>query len=195
MDNGTKREVTNYYAANGKADSTLIVETPQDLDRFPKETTLIRYFAKNGYDLIRMQLRDGNGPWSQILQDSIVTTGTGKVIYTTGDENTVTTCVADGNTYTCTPVGTSSYGDLRKQVWYLNGGRVDSLRYYDLQGVLIESDAWFWSARPAAPTANKARISSPWMARPEAAFDVAGRKLPEPDRTRRSIIMVGIPKN
>jgi hypothetical protein len=196
LDNGTRREVTNYYAADGKADSTLIVETPQDLDQFPKETTLIRYLAATGYDLIRVQLRDGNGPWSQILQDSIVTTGTGKVIYTKGDENTVTTCVSDGNTYTCTPVGTSSYGELRKQVWYLSGGRVDSLRSYDLQGVLIESDIWSWSPRSASPTAMKTRISSRRMADPGAAFDVAGRRLAEPGRAqRRFIIRAEAPKN
>jgi hypothetical protein len=193
MDNGTKREVTMYYAAGGKVDSTLIVETPED-NSLPKETTLIRYLAKTGYDLIRTDLRDGNGPWSQILQDSIVTKGTGKVIYTKGDVNTVTTCIADGNTYACTPVGTSSYGELEKQVWYLTGGRVDSLGTYDLQGVHIGTEKWFWSARSGNSAAVKARVSSPWMARSGTVFDVAGRRLPEPDRIRKIFTVEGIGK-
>lgn len=192
-DNGTKREVTMYYAASGKVDSTLIVETPKDLSRFPKETTLIRYLAETGYDLIRMDLRDGNGPWSQIMQDSIVTKGTGKVIYTKGEVNTVTTCLANGNTYACTPVAAGSGGESQKQVWYLTGGRVDSLSYYDLKGVHIGTDKWFWSARSGNSTAIKARISSPWSARPGTVFDMAGRKLPGSDRSRTRFVIFGAP--
>jgi hypothetical protein len=195
MDNGTKREVTTYYAATGKTDSTLIVETPKDLGRFPKETTLIRYLAKTGYDLIQMELRDGNGPWSRIMQDSIVAKGTGKVIYTQGEVNAVTTCVADGKTYACTPVGTSSDGELRKQVWYLTGERVDSLRYYDPKGVYLETDKWFWSPRSINSTAIKARAASPRMAGPGTVFDAAGRKLPEAERARARFMILGAPKN
>jgi hypothetical protein len=191
LGDGTRLTGTTYFRASGKMDSTEYTENVRDRSgKIVMQTTRSRFLAKSGYELAQVLVREGTGPWTQVQQDSIVPNDAGKTVYSKGEVNAVTPCVADGNTYACTPVGTGSSGELPKQVWYLTGERVDSLRYYDPGGVLLQTDKWFWSGRAATRAIRKARIGSPRTAGPGTAFDVAGRKLPEPDRSQPRFRMV-----
>jgi hypothetical protein len=182
---GTEMAGTKYYTAEGKFDSTEFNETVEDeTGKKVMQTTRSRILAKPGYDLVQVLVRKGTRPWTLVQQDSMVPKGTGQIIYSKGETNAVTTCVSAGKTYTCTPAGTSSSEVLQKQVWYLTGDRVDSLRWFSLEGVHVETNIWFWSSRSDARIARRAGVSSPWMAKPGTAFDAAGRKSPESDRAR-----------
>lgn len=181
-----------YYSAAGKMDSTEYTETVTDITgKYVARTTRYRYFAKPGYELAQSRVREGTGPWTLVQQDSVVPKGAGKIIYSKGEVNAVTTCIAEGNTFACTPVGsTGSPGELRKQVWYLTGERVDSLLHYNPDGVRIQTDKWFWSGKSGTRIAGKTRVPSPERAALRAAFDAAGRKFPEPDRARRRFLFL-----
>jgi hypothetical protein len=193
LEDGTRLTGATYYAAAGTQDSTEFYETVKDSSTGKNvvQTTRTRSFVKPGYDLVQVRIRMGSGPWILDEQDSIVRNGTGSIIYSTGRMNAVTTCVSDGKTYACTPVGTSPAEDLQKQVWFMTGDRADSVRYYNLAGVLLETDKWFWSAKSSTKIATEARLSSPRMADPGTLFDVAGRKFPESDRVQRRFKLVG----
>jgi hypothetical protein len=197
-DDGSRTTGTLYYAADGmKVDTTESVETVEDsTGKQVVQTTRTRLFAKTGYELATVSVRMGTGPWTLVQQDSAVPQGKGKIVYSKGQENSVTTCVADEKTYTCTPVATDTSGySLWKEVYYLTGDRVDSLGYFDLDGVHVETDNWFWSSRSNARIVKRAGLSSPRTANPGPAFDANGRALPEWDRAQRRFISVGVLKN
>jgi hypothetical protein len=182
---GTEMTATKYYTAEGKFDSTEYNETVEDeTGKKVMQTTRSRILAKPGYDLVQVLVRKGSRPWTLVQQDSMVPKATGQIIYSKGETNAVTTCVSAGKTYTCTPAGTSSSEELQKQVWYLTGDRVDSLRWFSLEGVHVETNIWFWSSRSNTRIAKRAGVSSPWMAKPGTAFNAAGRKSPESDRAQ-----------
>jgi hypothetical protein len=182
---GTKMTGTNYYTAEGKLDSTESNETVEDeTGKSMVQTTRSRILAKPGYDLAQVLVRKGTRPWTLVQQDSIVPKGTGRIIYSKGETNAVTTCVSDGKTYSCTPVGTRSSEELHKQVWYLTGERVDSLQWFSLEGVHFETNIWFWSGRSGTRIVRKSNVSSPWMAKPGTAFDAAGRRLTQSNRAQ-----------
>jgi hypothetical protein len=182
---GTGMTGTKYYTAEGKMDSSEYYEIVEDgTGKSVIQTTRSRILAKPGYDLAQVLVRKGTGPWTLVQQDSIVPNGTGQIIYSKGETNAVTTCVSDRKTYACTPVGTSSSEELRKQVWYLTGDRVDSLRWFSPEGVHFETNIWFWSVRSNTRIARKSNVSSPRMAKPGTAFDVAGRKVPGSNRAQ-----------
>jgi hypothetical protein len=182
---GTQMTGRNYYTAEGRVDSTENYETVEDeTGKSVIQTTLSRTLAKPGYDLVQVLVRKGTRPWTLVQQDSVVPKGTGKIIYSKGETNAVTTCVSDGKTYACTPVGTSSSEELRKQVWYLTGDRVDSLRWYNLHGIHFETNIWFWSGRSGTRIAGKSDVSPPRMAKPGTAYDVAGRRFPVSNRAQ-----------
>jgi hypothetical protein len=202
---GTETSGTMYYgAAVGSVDSTEINEPMVDEDGKPvvdaagkqvMKTTFTRLLPKTGYELATVMVREGTGPWTLVQQDSTVPNGKGKIVYSKGQENSVTTCVADGKTYACTPVATDSGEyDLWKQVYYLTGERVDSLRWFNPKGLYSSTNIWFWSSRSNAPIVKKAPAASPRMANPETAFDVTGRKIPEAARVQRRFITVGARK-
>jgi hypothetical protein len=203
---GTQTTGTMYYAVSvGGVDSVETNEPMVDeygepvLDDAGKQvmrTTFTRLMPKPGYELATVTVREGTGPWTQVQQDSSVPNGTGKIVYSQGRENSVTTCVADGGTYTCTPVATDSGEyDLWKGVYYVAGDRVDSVRWYDSEGVYSTTNIWFWSNRSNSPIVKKALAASPRRAHPGTAFDVAGRKVPESGRDLRRLINVGVWKD
>jgi hypothetical protein len=182
---GTGMAGTNFYTAEGKLDSTEYYETVEvETGKNVMQTTRTRNLAKPGYDLVQVLVCNGTGPWTLVQQDSIVPKGTARIIYSKGETNAVTTCVSDRKTYACTPVGTSSSKELHKQVWYLTGDRVDSLRWFTLEGVHFETNIWFWSGRSNARNIRKSNVSSPRMAKPGTAFDVAGRRFPASNRAQ-----------
>jgi hypothetical protein len=184
---GTEMTGTKYYTAEGKFDSTEFNETVEDeTGKNVMQTTRSRILAKSGYDLVQVLVRKGTRPWTLVQQDSMVPKGMGQIIYSKGETNAVTTCVSDGKTYACTPVGTSSSEELQKQVWYLTGDRVDSLRWFSLEGVHVETNIWFWSSRSNTSIAKRAGIPSPWMAKPgtpltRPAASPRNRTVPNPD--------------
>jgi hypothetical protein len=199
---GSQRTGTIYNgAAAGSVDSVEFNEPMVDEDGEPvvdgegkqvMKTTFTRLHPKTGYELATVMVREGTGPWTLVQQDSTVPNGQGKIVYSKGRENSVTTCVADGKTYACTPVATDSGEyDLWKEVYYLTGDRVDSVRWFNPQGLFSATNIWFWSNRSGTRIVRKAPISSPRMANPGTAFDVAGRKIPESDRAIRRFINAG----
>jgi hypothetical protein len=130
-------------------------------------------------------VREGTGPWSLVQQDSTVPNGKGKICHSKGRENSVTTCVAEGKTYACTPVATdSAENDLWKEVYYLTDDRVDSVRWFNPEGLHATTNIWFWSSRSGTSAVRKAPVSSPRMAKPGTAFDAAGRRLPVSNRAQ-----------
>jgi hypothetical protein len=193
---------TMYYgAAVGSVDSGETTEPMVDQDGEPvvdaagkqvMKTTFTRLLPKTGYELATVMEREGTGPWTLVQQDSTVPNGKGKIVYSKGRENSVTTCVADEKTYACTPVATDSAEyDLWKQVWYLTGDRVDSLRWFNPAGLHASTNIWFWSIRSGIRIVKKAPASSPRMAKPGTAFDVAGRKVPAWNRAQPRFINAG----
>jgi hypothetical protein len=201
---GTTGTGTDYYPATGKAkpgslgkDSTDVIEFGTDeTGKNVTRTTRTAALAKSGYDLFQVRQRVGTGPWTLLQQDSVVANGAGKIIYSTGNVNAVTTCVLKGRTYTCTPVVTSAPEPQWTEVYYLTltGDRVDSLRSYNQNGIHIMTTKWFWSNRSGTRIVENARAFSPRMANPGAAFDITGRKYLEPDRTQLRFITVGARK-
>jgi hypothetical protein len=189
---GTRNSGTDYYSAPGTAkpgslgmDSADVIETGTDeTGENVVRTTRTSTLVKSGYELLQVRQRMGTDPWALVQQDSVVPNGAGKIIYSTGEVNAVTTCVAREKTYTCTPVVTSAPEPQWKEVYYLTGERVDSLQHYNKNGVHIMTEKWFWSSRSGARIAGKARVSSPRMANSGTAFDAAGRTFSEPDRTQ-----------
>jgi hypothetical protein len=126
-------------------------------------------------------LKSTDFPQKSWVRISVVTNGTGKIIYSTGDVNAVTTCVAMERTYTCTPVVTRAQDAQFNEVYFLTGERVDSLQYHNKNGVHIMTEKWFWSSRSGARIVEKAGVSSPRMANPGTIFDVTRRKFWNPD--------------
>ncbi|MBW8890243.1 MAG: hypothetical protein JF616_21015 [Fibrobacteres bacterium] len=193
---GSQMTGTNYYTAEGKIDSTEYYETVEDeTGKSVIQTTRSRSLAKPGYDLVQVLVRKGTRPWTLVQQDSIVPNGMGKIIFSKGETNAVTTCVSDWKTYACTPVGTSSSEELHKQVWYLTGDRVDSLRWFSLEGVHFETNIWFWSARSNTRAIRKSNVSSPRMAKPGTAYDMAGRRLTASNRAHPRFLKAAARKN
>jgi hypothetical protein len=193
---GIARTGTNYYTAEGKLDSTEYNEIMEDVTgKNVMQTTRTRILAKAGYDLAQVLVRKGTRPWTLVQQDSMVPKGTGRIIYSRGETNAVTTCVSDGKTYSCTPVVTSSTEELHKQVWYLTGDRVDSLRWFSLEGVHFETNVWFWSGRSNTRIVRKSNVSSPSMAKSGTPFDAAGRRFPESNRAKPRFLKPAARKN
>jgi hypothetical protein len=199
---GTQATGTMYYGvAVGSVDSVVISDPMVDEDGEPvvdaagkqvMRTTFTRLLPKTGYELATVMEREGTGPWTLVQQDSTVPNGKGKIVYSKGRENSVTTCVAEGKTYTCTPVATDSGEyDMWKGVYYLTVDRVDSVRWYNLDGSYSTRNIWFWSNRSGTRIVKKAPAASPRMANPGTAFDVAGRKVPESGRALRRFINAG----
>ena len=199
---GTRTTGTMYYGtAVGSVDSVEFTEPVVDEDGDPvmdaagkqvMRTTFTRLLPKPGYELATVMVREGTGPWTVAQQDSIVPNGKGQIVYSKGQENSVTTCVADGKTYACTPVAADSGEyDLWKEVYYLTGDRVDSVRWFNPEGLHSTTNIWFWSSRSGTRIARKAPVSPPRMAKPGTAFDVAGRKVPVSDRTLRRFMNAG----
>ena len=182
---GTGMNGTNYYTADGKLDSTESYENVEDeTGKSVMQTTRSRNLAKPGYDLVQVLVRKGTRPWTLVQQDSIVRKGTAQIIFSKGETNAVTSCVSDGATYACTPVGTSSSKELHKQIWYLTGDRVDSLRWFTLEGVHFETNIWFWSGRSNTRISRKSNVTSPRMAKAGTAYDVDGRRFPASNRAQ-----------
>jgi hypothetical protein len=182
---GREMTGTNFYTAEGKLDSTESNETVEDgTGKSVMQTIRTRILAKPGYDLAQVLMRKGTRPWTLVQQDSIVPNGTGRIIHSRGETNAVTTCVSDGKTYSCTPVATGSSEELHKQVWYLTGDRVDSLRWFSPEGVHFETNIWVWSGRSKTRTVRKTKVPSPWMAKAGTAFDAAGRRFPGSNRAQ-----------
>jgi hypothetical protein len=193
---GTEMTGTNHYTADGKLDSTEYNETVVDeTGRKVMQTTRTRILARPGYDRVQVLVRRGTRPWTLVQQDSVVPKGTGRIIYSKGETNAVTTCVSDGKTYACTPVGTGSSDELHKQVWYLTGDRVDSLRWYSPEGVHFETNIWFWSERTNAGIVGKSKVSSPWRAKTGTAFDAAGRRFPASNRAQPRLLKAAARKS
>jgi hypothetical protein len=199
---GTQNKGTNYYAAGTAMpgsygmDSTDAIEIVTDeMGKKVTWTTRTSILAKPGYQLVQVRKREGTGPWTLTQQDSVVTNGTGKIIYSTGDVIMVTTCVSKAKTYTCTPVVTKSQDAQFTEAYYLTGGRVDSLQYINKNGVHIMTEKWFWSNSSGSRIAGKAAVSSPRMANPGSTFDVTGRKFSETDRTQLRVMTVRARKN
>jgi hypothetical protein len=203
---GTQRTGKIYYgAAVGSVDSVEINEPVVDEDGEPVvdaagkqviRTTFTRLLPKTGYELATVMEREGTGPWTLVQQDSTVPNGKGKVVYSKGRENSMTTCVADEKTYTCTPVATDSGEyDLWKGVYYLTGDRVDSVRWYNPDGSYSTSNIWFWSSRSDTRVVKKAPVSSPRMANPGTAFDVAGRRVPASNLAQPRFLKAAARKN
>jgi hypothetical protein len=193
---------TMYYgAAEGSVDSVETKEPMVDEDGEPvvdaagkqvMKTTFTRLLPKPGYELATVMEREGTGPWTLTQQDSTVPNGKGKICYSKGETNAVTTCVADGKTYACTPVATDSAEyNLYKEVYHMTSDRVDSVRWYNSKGLYTGTDIWIWSSRSGTRIVKNAPVASPRMANPGTAFDVAGRKVPESDRALRRFINAG----
>jgi hypothetical protein len=199
---GTQIKGTNYYTAGTAMQGTQGMDSSDAIETVTDEmgkkvtwTTRTSSLAKPGYELFQVRQREGTGPWTLIQQDSVVTNGTGKIIYSTGDVIVVTTCVSAGKTYTCTPVVTKSQDAQFTEAYYLTGGRVDSLQYINKNGVHIMTEKWFWSSRSGSRIVKKAPVASPRMANPGTAFDVTGRKFSNPDRTQLRFMTVRARKN
>jgi hypothetical protein len=193
---GTGITGTSYYTAEGKMEGAEYYETVEDeTGKSVMQTTRSLNLAKPGYDLVQVLVRKGTRPWTLVQQDSIVPKGTAQIIYSKGETNAVTTCVSDGKTYACTPVGTSSSKELHKQVWYLTGDRVDSLRWFTPEGVHFETNIWFWSGRSNTRIIRKSNVSSPRMAKPGTAFDAAGRRVPVSNRAQPRVPKAAARKN
>lgn len=182
---GNKMTGTNFFSAEGKVDSAEYYENAEDeTGKNVMQTIRTRNLAKPGYDLVQVLVRKGTRPWTLVQQDSIVRKGTAKIIYSKGETNAVTTCSSVGKTYACSPMVTGTSKELHRQVWYLTGDRVDSLRWFTLDGVHFETNIWFWSGRSNTRNIRKGNVPSPRMAKSGNAFDVAGRRFPASKRAQ-----------
>lgn len=133
------------------------------------------------YQTIKTYYRLGEEPWGLYDSDSIVAEGEGVVVHSMEDgERYVTRCAPEGMTYACkaSPEGEVTF-PLEDKVWYLTGGRIDSLRIYDDQGRLRSTNVFFWSPRTGAAIRRPLPAGRrPFANPPRGKVNALGRILP-----------------
>jgi hypothetical protein len=143
-----------------------------------KITNKIVYERHAGYEVTRYSLREGDAPWKTGLTDSIVFGNPETVIFRKGDSgNAVFRCAAVAGNYVCKLTETLGEKDFtsERKVWYLTGGRVDSVMSYDSLGATESKIRYFWSA-PTASSLPRPRPRLSGLDRRWGIFDLTGRR-------------------
>lgn len=171
---------TYWYSATGELDSSLSSSLQGEGDGvWVMGHTLERHVRTPLYRTIKSYYRRGETPWILEASDSIVTDGASTKVYTVEEGfRSMFLCQYSGANYECDPKQTDgNTADLHKEVWHLTGGRVDSLRTLNEQGMLVSTERYFWSSRIPGGTRRIIAAGGPRRGRlPGRDFSILGRR-------------------